>query len=363
MEFGGAETIIAQLCRIQRIQGHRPCVYCMYEMGTLGQRLRNENIEITLHISKTTRGLMRSLYRGLRELKPDVVHFHNATAAIVGAFPARLVGAKCLVVTRHGLVAPPQSLGREIKFALASRLCDWVVAVCDAARDNLRAAPFAARERIVRVHNGSEGVKLDRTARPTRLGFTLLHVGRLSRAKDQESLIKAFALARSQIGHLELWVVGEGPLRLELEQLTRDLDVEDAVTFFGEQVDVSAFYLNADLYVMSSITEGLPMSLLEAMSAGLPSVVTSVGGMAEVARMCESVVTVPPSDYRALAQSICEAAKNRCALDRLRQAARQCYETRFTLEMMARGYAQLYDCARDRRSPSPSWLSTNGVNA
>ena len=143
MQVGGAETIIAQLCRIQRDQGHRPCVYCLYEIGRVGQRLQNESFEVTLERPPTLFGLMRSLYRTFKRSKPDVVHCHNATAAIAGAVPARLAGVRSVLVTRHGLVGPPFSLRRELKFAVASRFCDWVVAVCDIARDNLRKAPFS----------------------------------------------------------------------------------------------------------------------------------------------------------------------------------------------------------------------------
>jgi glycosyltransferase involved in cell wall biosynthesis len=348
MQIGGAETIIAQLCRIQRLQGHCPCVHCLYEIGPVGQRLQNEGVEVTLQRPPTLVGLMRSLYRTFRRSKPDVVHCHNATAAIIGAVPARLVGVRTVLVTRHGLVGPPYSLRRELKFAVASRFCNWVVAVCDIARDNLRKAPFSARDRIVRIYNGCVAARADGSTTPPKIGFTLLNVGRLSVAKDQESLIRAFALAKNYVTDLQLWIVGDGPLKSRLKELTQELGVEKATQFFGEQTDVAPFYVAADLFIMSSVSEGLPVSLLEAMSASLPSIVTDVGGMGEVARLSGSTLIVPASSYRTLANAIREVAQNRFELAYLRGAVRQCYEEHFTLVMMADEYQRLYQSSSDR---------------
>jgi glycosyltransferase involved in cell wall biosynthesis len=169
----------------------------------------------------------------------------------------------------------------------------------------------------------------------------------LSPVKDQESLLRAFALAKCDVPDLKLWIVGDGPLTSRLHDLTRELGVETAMQFFGEQADVAPFYSAADLFVMSSVSEGLPMSLLEAMAAGLPSIVTNVGGMAEVASLSGAAFVVPVSNYKALANAICEAAENPCALARSRVAARQCYEQNFTLERMANEYIELYRLSLD----------------
>jgi glycosyltransferase involved in cell wall biosynthesis len=347
MEVGGAETIIALLCRLQRTRGHCPSVYCLYEIGPLGKRLEAEGFEVILHLRPTVTGLMGSLYRGFKTSKPDVAHFHNATAAIIGAIPARMAHVKSVIVTRHGLVVPPYSLRRELKFALACRFCDWVIAVCEEARLNLLAAPFASRNRIVRIYNGGNLVNMNEAAPAPKIGFTLLHVSRLSPVKDQESLLRAFALAKGSVPDLQLWIVGDGPLRPKLQALARDLGIDSATRFFGEQADVGPFYGAADLFVMSSVSEGLPMSLLESMSAGLPSVVTDVGGMREVSHLTESVMTVPASDYKALGNAIRRAAENRCGFAQLRRAAQQCYEQNFTLERMANDYIRLYDHSFD----------------
>jgi glycosyltransferase involved in cell wall biosynthesis len=253
------------------------------------------------------------------------------------------------VVTRHGLVGPPYLLRRELKFAVASRFCDSVVAVCEEAKRNLLAAPFAARNRIIRVYNGVSAINNSGRTVVPKTGFTLLHVGRLSPIKDQESLLRAFALAKCNIPDLRLWIVGDGPLRSRLQALARELDVDSVTQFLGEQADVGPFYTAADLFVMSSLSEGLPMSLLEATAAGLPSIVTNVGGMAEVASLGGAACVVPVSNYKALADAIYQTAADSCGLTRSRVAARRCYERNFTAERMANNYTQLYQRSFDRR--------------
>jgi glycosyltransferase involved in cell wall biosynthesis len=355
MEMGGAEKLTATMCRMQRDRGHIPSVHCLYLVGVLGEELRAEGFEVTLHNSRSFFHLTRSLYRAFRSSTPDVVHCHNATAAIVAAGPARLAGAKSVIVTRHGLVSPPYQLRRELKFALASRWCDWIVAVCEGTRINLLAAPFAARDRIIQIYNGASPADIAAVPRPKK-GFTLLYVGRLAPPKDHATLLAAVALTRKQYPSVQLWMVGGGPLESHLRKLSTELGLNECVTFFGEQSDVSPFMLAADLFVMSSVSEGLPVSLLEAMSAGLPAVVTDVGGMGEIARLSGAVTVVPSSDPENMARALCDAAARRQELPKIGKLASLCYEKYFRPERMLDDYINLYNrhTSRDHALPSTS---------
>jgi glycosyltransferase involved in cell wall biosynthesis len=342
MEMGGAEKLTATLCRLQRNRGHAASVHCLYGVGVLGEELRAEGFEVTLHHPSAFFNLMRSLYREFRRSRPDVVHCHNATAAIIAAFPARRAGVKSVIVTRHGLVKPPYQIRRELKFALASRWCDWIVGVCEGTRTNLLAAPFAARDRIIHIYNGASPADVRAVPR-TKRGFTLLYVGRLAPLKDHATLLRAVALIRRHHPDVQLWIVGDGPLQLSLRKLTYELGLNDSVTFFGEQGDVSSFMLAADLFVSSSVTEGLPVSLLEAMSAGLPAVVTDVGGMGEIARLSGAVTLVPSSDPQSMASALSDAIARRQELPKMGQLASHCYEQYFRPERMLDDYISLYN--------------------
>jgi glycosyltransferase involved in cell wall biosynthesis len=342
MEMGGAEKLTATLCRLQRDRGHTASVHCLYWLGVLGEELRNEGFEVILHHPSSFLHLVRGLYRSFRRSRPDVVHCHNATAAIMAALPARLAGVKTVIVTRHGLVKPPYQIRRELKFALASRCCDWIVGVCKGTRTNLQAAPFAARDKIVHIYNGADPADIRAVPQPKK-GFTLLHVGRLAPLKDHATLLQAVALTRALHPDMQLWIVGDGPLEASLRKLTDHLGLNECVTFFGEQADVSPFLLAADLFVSSSVTEGLPVSLLEAMSAGLPALVTNVGGMGEIARLSGAVILVPASDPEAMAGALCGAFAGRQELSKMGQLASHCYEQYFRPERMLDDYMNLYN--------------------
>jgi glycosyltransferase involved in cell wall biosynthesis len=342
MEMGGAEKLTATLCRMQRDRGHTPSVHCLFRLGVLGEELRAEGFEVSLHPPRSFFLLMRSLYRAFRHSVPDVVHCHNATAAIFAALPARLAGVKTVIVTRHGLVKPPYQWRRELKFAIASRWCDWIVGVCEGTRTNLRAAPFAARDKIIHIYNGAWPAD-DRVVPRPKTGFTLLYVGRLAPLKDHATLLRAIALTRSQYPEVQLWIVGEGPRETSLRRLTDELGLNECVTFFGEQADVSPFMLAADLLVSSSVTEGLPVSLLEAMSVGLPALVTDVGGMGEIARLSGAVTLVPASDPEGMALALRDAIARRQELPQIGQLASRCYEQYFRPERMLDEYMHLYN--------------------
>jgi glycosyltransferase involved in cell wall biosynthesis len=341
MEMGGAEKLTATLCRLQRDRGHTASVHCLYKLGVLGQELQAEGFEVILHQPSSFFHLVRGLYKSFGHSRPDVVHCHNATAAIMAAFPARLAGVKSIIVTRHGLVKPPYQIRRELKFALASRWCDWIVGVCEGTRTNLLAAPFAARDRIIHIYNGAWPADMRAVPQPKR-GFTLLYVGRLAPLKDHATLLQALALTRAQHPDVQLWIVGDGPLESSLNKLAYELGLNECVTFFGEQADVSPFMLAADLFVSSSVTEGLPVSLLEAMSVGLPAVLTDVGGMGEIARLSGAVTLVPSCDPQGMAAALCDALARRQELPKMGKLARHCYEQYFRPERMLDDYLSLY---------------------
>jgi glycosyltransferase involved in cell wall biosynthesis len=342
MEMGGAEKLTATLCRLQRDRGHIASVHCLYRLGQLGEDLRAEGFEVILHHPCSFLQLVRGLYKSFRRSRPDVVHCHNATAAIIAVLPARLAGVKTVIATRHGLVKPPYQIRRELKFALASRWCDWIVGVCEGTRTNLLAAPFAARDRIIHIYNGALPADIRAVPQPKK-GFTLLYVGRLAPLKDHATLLQAVALTRTHHPDVQLWIVGDGPLAFSLRKLSFDLGLNDCVTFFGEKAAVSPFMLAADLFVSSSVTEGLPVSLLEAMSVGLPAVVTDVGGMGEIARLSGAVTLVRSSDPQGMAAALSDAIARRQDLPKMGQLASYCYEQYFRPERMLDDYMSLYN--------------------
>jgi L-malate glycosyltransferase len=351
MEVGGAETLVLQMCRLQREQGDDPCVFAVATLGALGEQMRREGFLVQANVGRHLSDATRSFFRIFKELRPDVVHIHNPTPTIYAAMAARLAGVPSILSTRHSLVAPPRNRVAELKYAVAAGFCDWIVGICDATTSNLKDARSAPARKIVRVYNGT--VPLSRVAQeqwPPKSGFTLVYVGRLEPVKNHALLLKAFHAALSSMPGLRLWMVGDGSERQRLETLATELAITQEVTFWGQQLDVAPFFSAADAFIMSSTSEGLPMSLLQAFSLGLPAIVTDVGGMAEVVRLAEAGFTVSPTDSSEMTNAILRLADGDADRKRFSANAEATFHSRFTLQPMADAYTDLYrDTARARR--------------
>jgi len=338
--------LVAQLSRLQQKKGHDVTVCAYSKLGILGERLIEDGINTHVmgeaHPAKT---VLRYL-RLFRKMRPDVVHCHNPAPTLQAALGARLAGASCVLATRHSLVSPPYDTAAEIKFNLVARCLDWIVGICDITCNNLRGAPLARLDQIVRVYNGAAPVQTSASVLRDDNFFTLLFVGRVAAIKDLGTLLKAVSIAHTKEPRLRLWIVGDGPVRASLESIARDLHLSDVVTFWGEQMQTERFFNAADAVAMSSTSEGLPMSLLQGMSLGLPAVVTAVGGMKEIVDLSGGGLMSPVGDPATMAGSILRLIEDPVLRAQLGTNASETYRTEFTLEQMESAYARLYRSGR-----------------
>jgi glycosyltransferase involved in cell wall biosynthesis len=348
MEMGGAEMLVAQLSRLQRKNGHdvRVCAYST--LGTLGEALVRDGIPVYVPGEAHPARTMLTYLRYFREVRPDVVHCHNPAPTLQAALPARLAGAACVVATRHSLVAPPYDTKAEIKFNLMSWCTDWIAGICEITRTNLLGTPLARRGRMVRVYNGASPIERVPSELRDDAFVTLLFVGRVAEIKDLPTLLRAFAAAMQRAPVLRLWIVGDGVVRVTLEALALELGVASSVTFWGEQMETARFFSTADVMVMSSLSEGLSMSLLQGMSVGLPAVVTDVGGMREIMELSGGGVLTPVGDASSMADALVNMANDAALRGELGAKAKAAYEREFTLECMEAAYAELYRNGRRR---------------
>jgi len=352
MEVGGAEMLVSQMCRLQREQGHEPCVYAVAALGVLGERMLTEGFAVQPNVGRHLPDATRNFFRIFRASRPDVVHLHNPTPTIYAATAARIAGVRSIVSTRHSLVAPPRNPVMEFKYTIAAKFCDWIVGICDATANNLKSVHSAPERKIVRIYNGT--LALPRVAKeqsPSKSGFTLVYVGRVEPVKNHVLLLNAFRAALSSMPDLRLWIVGDGSERKKLESLATKLGVATAVTFWGQQLDVAPFFSAADAFIMSSTSEGLPMSLLQAFSLGLPAIVTDVGGMAEVVRLAQGGLIVSVTNPGDMAKAILCLASSPTEREQFAVNAETAFHKHFTLPVMLDAYMNLYrDTARARRA-------------
>jgi glycosyltransferase involved in cell wall biosynthesis len=342
------------MCRVQREQGHEPCVYAVRTLGALGDQMRKEGFAVHPHVGRHLFDSMRNFFQLFQESHLDVVHLHNPTPTVYAAMAARMAGVPSVVSTRHSLVAPPRRLVVELKYAVAAACCDWIVGICDATVHNVKSIHTVPARKIVRVYNGADSIRrVPREQQPPKTGFTLVYVGRLEPVKNHSLLLNAFCAALKSMPALELWMVGDGSEREMLESLAAELGITSQVRFWGQQLDVAPFFSAADVFIMSSKSEGLPISLLQAFSLGLPAIVTDVGGMAEVVRLAQAGLTVPVTDAAGMAAAIFRLAANDAERAQFSTNAEEAFHSRFTLQTMVDAYMDLYrDAKRARRDAS-----------
>jgi glycosyltransferase involved in cell wall biosynthesis len=352
MDVGGTETLVTQTCRQQRQLGLNPCVHLVTRLGALGEQLQKEGFAVQADVGQHLADATWNFYKLFKASRPDVVHLHNPTPTIYAAIAARIAGVPSIVSTRHSLVAPPHQAVAELKYRVAAHFCDWVVGICDATVSNLKAIRSAPARKIVRVYNGTS--PLTRAAKedwPQKRGFTLVYVGRIEPVKNHALLLQAFHAALTQMPELRLWMVGDGSERVAMERLASELEISEQVTFWGQHLDVAPFFSAADAFIMSSQSEGLPISLLQAFSLGLPAIVTDVGGMAEVVKLSQAGFTVSATDPAEMAAAILQMAWSEATQAEFSANAKAAFDAHFTLQTMADGYMELYrDTARARRA-------------
>jgi glycosyltransferase involved in cell wall biosynthesis len=336
-------VLIAQLSRLYRERGHYVEVHGLQDGGVIGDQLGQEGFPVFIHGPQSRWHVTRSLIRAFLHSRPNVVHCHNALVTNWVVPAALWARVPVIVSTRHGLVAPPYRWGRELQFVVVSRWLKAVVGVCQATTNNLAAIPWAARDRLITIYNGT--APAPQPATPLELpkrGFTLLYVGRLAVPKDFPTLLRALALVRAIRKDVFLWVVGEGELRPSVEKLCDELRLNDAVTLWGERADTGAFFDAADVFVLTSTSEGLPVSLLEAMAAGRPVVAAAPGAVPEIVEGGRCGFVVPIGSSEGVAEGILRLAGDSALCASKGEAARAHYLHYFTAERMADRYLEVY---------------------
>ena len=344
LEIGGLERVLANHIRCADRQRFDVGVICMAGVGRLGPEILAQGVPIyPLHVHG--RGLWRGLVhlvRELRRLRPDVLHTHNLAAHLLGAFAARIAQVPVIVHTKHGRYDTP-TWRRALGMRIASALSSAVVSVSeDSAREALSSGGVSARKMRV-IHNGVDVAAFTPGDRFTREpGCRVVNVGRLAVVKDHATLLRAARHVADALPSFRLEIVGDGPERGRLEKLRSELDLDDQVSFLGERHDVLDRLRAADLFALSSTSEGLSLGLLEALAAGLPIVATRVGGNAEVVIDGETGSLVPPVNPEALAAAMLACLSVPSRLSAMGRSARQRAEERFDLAKVVAKHEFLY---------------------
>lgn len=353
MGFGGTEQVIRQLISqldADRFQNHIACIDG--RIGALGKLLEEQGIPLYAHPRRP--GLDFKLIGWLRKLIKehgfDVVHCHQYSPYSYGWFAHWGTGAR-LVFTEHGRFHPDRHRKKARWLnPLMARTTSHLVAISGATRDALVEYEYLPANRIDVIYNGIKGLQADpekqRTLRAelsVKDSDTIIGtVARLDAVKNQALMLKATRQLVDAGYPIKLLLVGDGPEREALEAQCESLGLQERVIFTGFQTAPGDYLSLMDIFLLPSFTEGTSMTLLEAMSLGIPAVATRVGGTPEIVVHGETGLLVNSDDLPAFKQVIEQLLNDKPLFDQMSKAAKQRFETTFTAQAMAEQYEHLY---------------------
>ena len=348
---GGQNQVLLTVLGMRAL-GHRATLVA-HPAGELRQRVQ-EGLDLIPLAPATEMDLAAAwrLSRLVKQLKPDVIHAHDPHGVAMAALALTMGGG-----SRTASPSPPLVASRRVDFHMKGnalsrwkyRQVDCFVCASDAIR-NMVIADGVPAERAVTIH---EGIDLEHAAAapPADLHAELWlphhapivgNVAALVPHKGQRHLVDAAAVVVRQVPDARFVIAGEGELRPQLERQIRDHGLEKHVFLAGFRPDILSIHKAFDLFVMSSVTEGLGTSLLDAMACGKPIVATTAGGMPEVVADGETGLLVPPRDDQALAAAIVTLLKDEPRRRAMGEAGERRVRERFSAERMVQNTLDLY---------------------
>jgi glycosyltransferase involved in cell wall biosynthesis len=326
-------------------------VCCLDEQGTWGKALNDEGVQVrALNRTPGFHPLLgRQIERVANAHQANVIHCHQYSPFIYSCLARVWQPSLKILFTEHGRLSDaPPSTKRKVANRVFARLPHRVFAVSANLKQHIVAEGFPA-PRVGVVYNGIEiGPPPDAGYRRrvrTSLGipdetFAIATVARLDPVKDLDVLLRAVASLARRIPAI-LLIAGDGSERRHLEDLAASLEAQHCIRFLGHRDDVRDVLAGCDAYANSSISEGISLTILEAMAVGLPVVATCVGGTPEILdESCGRLV--PARDPEQLAAALLELVSQPAVRARLGRAGRERVERRFTLERMIREYRDEY---------------------
>ncbi len=310
--MGGAERQVCDLADQFANKGHQVLLITLTG-ETLNRPLSGHIDVVELNMAKTPMGFIKAYWQARRlvkKFKPDVVHSHMVHANLFTRLLRLSTRIKKLICTAHS--SNEGSRGRMLAYCLTDRLCDLSTNVSQEAVDISVKRGAAPASRIIAMPNGIDTsrftfspISRDSLRRQLKLADNtplILAVGRFTEAKDYPSLLTAFSQLPSEFNHAQLAIIGTGEEQTNIEALAAQLGLTKQIHFLGLQRNVHEWMSAADVYVMSSAWEGMPLVLLEAMACERVVVATDCGGVKEVIGDCG--ILVPAKNSPALTQGL-----------------------------------------------------------
>jgi glycosyltransferase involved in cell wall biosynthesis len=364
LNVGGTESQAVELARRIPAAGYDVTLGCLRAQGPLLERLHGTDVVLREFHPRGGLDSPAGLYellrlsRFLKREKFDIVHTHDLYSNLLGIPAARLAGVKAIVSSRRDLAHLDWYTGRRRVFLRwVQNLSGVVLANATPIRDALIAEDGFVPEKLRVIHNGVdvEKFKASRDSRDRLFpgvgdGKLIVLVGNMhSDVKGHPWLIDSAPLVVREFPSTRFVLVGDGEQRNRFEQQAAGLGLERNFLFLGRRADVPEILASCDIAVLPSRAEGLPNAVLEYMAAGLPTVVSRVGGNSELVEDGVTGLLVPPEDSAALSAALLKLLHDPNLARKLAQSGHVCTVRNFSFDRLVREVDALYSELLQRR--------------
>jgi len=350
---GGAERHLLDILSCLDRERFEPHVICFSEAGAIGEQIKAAGVPFRAFGLPRKRlwlpgGLLR-VAGYLRRHEVRIVHTHMYHANTYGRLASLLAGVPHRIATIHTTGGHPR-LKQRIMNRLLNRSTDRVVVVSEVARRALLAEGGLHENDTIMIHNGVDTSRFRKGASKAMVrqmlgvapgDLVVTVVARLEPEKRHHDLLRAFHDVREDLRNVHLLVVGGGSMAGVLAHEVRELGLEDHVTMTGQREDVPDILNASDLFVLPSSREGAPMSVLEAMAAGVPVVASAVGGVPELVGD-DAGITYPSGDVGALTSAMRECLRNTSRRVIMGDAAQERVAAQFSADRMVQHLQAVY---------------------
>lgn len=370
---GGAEVLVDQMLRLLS-EEFRCVVAVLDEIGEIGERLQQDGFTVA-HLHRRP-GIDRGCAKRLREFADregaEMLHAHQYTPFFQSMLSRGLFGRRPVVFTEHGRHFPDvPSRKQMVVNRLMLRSCDRLIGCGSAVRQALIDNEGLPESRVEVIYNGVDLSAFGKPSAGAReriraefgfasTDFVAVLVARLHELKDHQTALRAVDEARRQIPGLRLLLAGDGDQRAAIEQTIQKRGLAQTVTLAGTRKDIADLLAASDVFLMSSISEGIPLTVIEAMAARRPVVSTSVGGIPELIEHGVTGLLAASGDSASLAAFLVELYRRPDHRERMANVAARYVVEKFSLNRMLNGYRDVY---RDvlNRGHRPDSLQKQGV--
>ena len=331
LHIGGVESHLLSLFRDMKSVSWQVFAHASPEFkaraDSLSVSVMDESIAHRFDMTRLFR-----FFRFIQTQRPDVIHIHSPNIFLPGILAAHISRIPCVLTIHLPAYYFVRGESPSARFKrwwyqcierAAQHLADKTIYVSSRVYEEARSLKIVAPTRACVIENGVE-INVDdvRSNRLTRHDVTVCCVGRLEHQKGIDVLLKAVSLLALRLANVRLTIVGDGNLRADLAKMCESLSIQSLVTFAGFQNDVPHYLIASDIFVLPSRYETTSFALLEAMSAGLPCVVTNVGENAQLITDGVEGFVVPSEDAEKLAEALAKLIADTNLRQRMGQAAR-----------------------------------------